>query len=210
MTANMEALYLPENRFKVPDAETAREIILTGWEGMSSERRWEIETPWLQRVIRSVFPEPGRYLDWGCGIGRATRGLGVTWIGVDSSEEMLRLAAEQPGGGGQTWLTPDQFAARGCEGYCLDGAIAIYSLQHIPDLGAALSSIHKSLKLGALFLVLNGHDRMLPDKDGGWWSDGLDVHAEIIGTGFEEVGSIPLREFLVVRDHHFCRVYRKT
>jgi ubiquinone/menaquinone biosynthesis C-methylase UbiE len=208
MTANLEALYQPENRFKVPDAETAREIILTGWEGMSSEKRWRIETPWLQSVIRGVFPEPGMYLDYGCGIGRATLGLGdqKRWVNADFSEEMLEIAAQRSDSFDHFWLTPDDFAARE---WRLDGAIAIYALQHIVDLRDALATIRNSLKSGAKFLVLNAYDRMLPDKNGGWWDDGLDVDAEIVKAGFEEVDQVPLDHFPVVRDHHFCKVYRK-
>lgn len=203
----MEALYEPERRFKAPDANTARGIILTGWPGMTSAERWETETPWLQGEIRRVFPDTGSYLDYGCGIGRATQGLGGHWIGVDSSEEMLRLASAQPDiDSFRVWMTPDGFTffKRG-----LRGAIAIYSLQHMLDLDEALATIYKSLKSGAKFLVLNAHNRLLPDKNGGWWDDGLDVAAEIVKAGFKPVEDVSLEHLPVVRDHHFCRVYVK-
>jgi len=84
--------------FNVNDLRSAMRIILTP-ETWTTERRWEIETPYLVDLIhQSVEIAPQTVLlDYGSGIGRIAKELIARYqcrvVGVDISASMRALAA---------------------------------------------------------------------------------------------------------------------
>ncbi len=99
----------------------------------------------------------GLIADLGCGpgqVGLFVRNLGRSVIGVDSSAEMVRLASGRLDGALVSDLRHLPFA-----GASLGGAVAFYSLIHLPrdELGSALAEIHRVLRPGGR-LLFSAHE----------------------------------------------------
>ena len=172
----------------------AQAVILTPEGGRTPQERWTSETPWLAARIAEEMPGEGRYstlLDYGCGIGRMMSAIGcpaggmdgALWYAVDASPQMLALGAQRIGHGvNAAWMTPRTFLAvvQDTDKPFLDGAIAIWALQHIAPLDFALRTIRDALRTGAPFCVLNSDRRWLPRGPAEpWYDDGLDVWARL-------------------------------
>lgn len=174
--------------FDVRNIAEAQAIILTA-EDSTTAQRWKTETPYLANLIgKQLDLGPlSRVLDYGCGIGRLAKALidrhGCQVIGVDTSMSMRALAP--------AYVLDERFLA--CAP-CLLGtalrpvtsAIAVWALQHIPDLEGALSVIHRQMVPSGRLFVVNGHVRALPTPDGPWVNDGKDVRA-LLRDRFEEI-----------------------
>jgi SAM-dependent methyltransferase len=148
--------------FDQTDIDRARWIILTP-ETLSSEERWDQETAYL-RPFLAAMPS-GLMLDFGCGIGRLSRVLidgGRRVIGADISHVMLQHA--------ETLLPPDKFvgmtpymlATLVEHGLQMQGAIAAWVLQHIPEPRPMVELLAKALEPGAPLLIVNGLLHYLP------------------------------------------------
>lgn len=198
--------------FNVRNIAEAKSIILTPEES-STEERWEVETPYLGRLISTKLElaTHHRVLDYGCGIGRLSKELiklsGCSVIGVDSSVSMRALA--------HSYVVNDRFLA--CSPNALSNvqdvhsAIAVWALQHIPGLEAVLATIHNQLISCGRLLVVNTHRRFLPIQDGRWADDGKDVR-EQLGARFTEVayGVLdPAHTSKSSQRHAFWGVYQK-
>jgi SAM-dependent methyltransferase len=95
--------------------------------------------------------------DLGCGpgqVGRFVRSHGRTVVGVDISAEMARLASRRLDGALVSDIRQLPFV-----GASLGGAVAFYSLIHLPreELGVALAEIHRVLRPGGR-LLLSAHE----------------------------------------------------
>jgi SAM-dependent methyltransferase len=92
-----EPVYRPEI-FNPSSVDDARRIILTPEPGLSTDERWDRETPYLaDRLVETMMPdESSLVLDFGCGIGRLAKAViersGCTVIGVDISARMRAYA----------------------------------------------------------------------------------------------------------------------
>ncbi len=148
---------------------------------------------------RQHFPRPGRLLDLGCGTGRllrefARRGDGV--IGVDLSEEMLRVAGEKAAAEG---LMIDRVRANLVQLDCFaddsfDYAACLFNTLGIVT-GASnrrrvVGHVYRLLRPGGTF-VLHGHNRWFNvwDPSGRRW-----LLRELLRFGSERNWSMPAHE----------------
>jgi autotransporter strand-loop-strand O-heptosyltransferase len=175
--------------FDVSSIDDARQIILTPEEGRTTQERWNCETPYLASLISEVLkPSDGSVLvDYGCGIGRLAKELiarhGCRIIGVDISSGMRALA--------ERYVSSDKFIACAPEGLGLfgegfaDAALAVWVLQHCPNVDDDLKRIRRSLKINAALFVVNETRRYIP-TDRGWMSDGVDLGV-VLASRFNSV-----------------------
>jgi SAM-dependent methyltransferase len=107
-------------------------------------------------VLRSMLgPGDGSCLDLGCGTGVATKAiedLGWSAVGVDVSNDLLAIAAEQ---GFDVQNAPaDQlpFANQS-----FDAAVSVWTHTDIDDFRAAAAEVVRVLRPGAPFVYVGGH-----------------------------------------------------
>jgi SAM-dependent methyltransferase len=177
--------YRPE-AFDSPTDAGARWVILTPEAGLSSEERWTRETAYLKPYLDKL--PNGVILDYGCGIGRLSKGLidkgNRVVMGVDISPSMLKQAANYLGIPRLYHFVGFQasiFESVVKEGmYKCDGGIAVWSLQHVYYLATTIATIAASMKSGAPFLLVNRPERFIPVQGDGeyvWASDTQDLDA---------------------------------
>lgn len=170
------ATYSPEI-FNVGSLAQAREVILTNEEDLTTDQRWERETPHLIDLMACLELTPNSVvLDYGCGIGRLAKGLieryGCRVIGADISPNMRAFAANH--------VASERFAAVPAEmvgmlGVKFDAAIAVWVLQHCFDPRHDIGVIRSSLKPGGQLFVVNEIVRIVPTREVLWVNDGQDV-----------------------------------
>jgi SAM-dependent methyltransferase len=173
--------------FDVPDLETARQIILTNEPDVASEERWRRETPYLSAMTAALLMpgEDSLVLDYGCGIGRLAKELiaqlGCRVLGVDISQSMRRLAVDYVGSERFEAISPETFDARVAAGLRVDGALAIWVIQHCLDPVATVRSISGSLAPAARLFVVNTNVRCVPAVEKPWARDGI-VVKDVLAT----------------------------
>jgi SAM-dependent methyltransferase len=175
--------YDPSIFCKVRSLEQAKAIILTHEEVLTSEQRWQLETPHICDLIAQQLRITGQSLvvDYGCGVGRIARELierhACRVIGIDIAANMRALAA--------SYVASDRFFA--CAPNVLDElpinadlVLAIWTLQHVASLCVELKRVRGllSLKCGPLFVVNERTNRLVPTNRG-WLNDGIDVRGEL-------------------------------
>lgn len=173
--------------FNVRTIDQAKAIILTP-EDSTTDKRWATETPYLGRLINDhlKLESHHRLLDYGCGIGRMSKELiekhDCSVVGLDTSVSMRALAP--------AYVKSDQFLACGPPGLYLvkdvHFAIAVWTLQHIPQLATAIRLIDARLQSRGKLFVVNNIKRCIPAADGDWVDDGADVR-EQLGAQFNEL-----------------------
>jgi ubiquinone/menaquinone biosynthesis C-methylase UbiE len=176
--------------FEVPSLDVAKRITVTAEKGTTTEERWRKETPWIVEdmgVRVGVGPE-SQVLDYGCGTGRIAKGLierfGCRVVGVDSSRSMRALAPEYVLSERFTVWSPellDQMLAKGTR---FDHACCVWVIQHVPDPGAVIRTLHAALRPGGRLYLVNGRTRCVPTNRG-YVNDGYDV-AEAMRATFQE------------------------
>ena len=201
--------YFPQI-FDQPSIDHAASIILTSEAGISTEQRWERETPYLVNLIRDGLglhkreasaPSP-LVLDYGCGIGRLAVELvdrGAVVIGVDISANMRAQALQYAEGRPEfTAVSPDMFAKLVAAGLRVDAAFSVWALQHVLDIKAAISGIKAALVPGGRVALVNSRRRLVPVVEAvegaspsgrvnqSWADDGFNV-SSYMGTEFTPV-----------------------
>jgi SAM-dependent methyltransferase len=188
--------------FEQPTPQAARAIILTPEDGLTTDERWERETPYVAQLAgEKLALKPGNLvLDYGCGIGRIAKVLierfQVHVLGVDISQNMRSLAPTYVGSLNFSIVSPEALRTMIGKGLRADAAIAIWVLQHCVRPHEDIRLIKESMREGARLLVLNNHHRAVPTLEAGWVNDGLDVQsiaAESLttqATGMPELESI--------------------
>lgn len=170
------ATYSPEI-FNVGSLREAREVILTYEDDLTSEERWERETPYLVELMACLqLTRDSVVLDFGCGIGRLAKGLieryGCRVVGADISPNMRAFAANH--------VASERFAAvpvemLGMLGVKFDAAISVWVLQHCLDPRHDIGAIRTVLKPGGSLFVVNEKLRVVPTAEALWVDDGQDV-----------------------------------
>jgi SAM-dependent methyltransferase len=147
-------------------------------------------------LIGDLVPPGGRILDLGCGTGRAARylaGRGDRVVGLDSSEEMLRLAVA-----GSTVVAGDAFALPfGPDSF--DAVVALRLAFHYPDLCALLDAVRAILAPGGriVFDSYNWSPRTVVALDRPGWGGKVfahrpsDITAAATAAGFEVTAKRP-------------------
>lgn len=173
------AVFKPD-AFEVEDIEKAKTVVVTGEEGMSSEERWQRETPFLVADIAqrlAIGPETC-VLDYGCGIGRIAKGLidrcGCRVIGIDASRAMREHAPSYVLSERFNVWSPEVLEKMLARGFQVDCAISLWVIQHVLDPQQVMRLIAAALRPGRLFYALNQQIRCVP-SDKGWVNDGFDV-----------------------------------
>lgn len=162
-------------------------VILTPENGLSSEERWQQETPW---VIPKLSFDDGIVVDYGCGIGRIARELTSNPVlGVDISSPMRH----QADGYVDRWdfgaVNPVMFHHIVRSGFRARGALSIWVLQHTIDPLSDISLLKSSMLPGSKLYVLNRLHRAIPVRIDGrfaWIDDGIDVLSALRQEFYEE------------------------
>ncbi|MGI9387394.1 MAG: class I SAM-dependent methyltransferase [Methyloligellaceae bacterium] len=192
------ARYRPET-FHVRNMDEAKRIILTP-EDTTTEERWHKETPYLADEIGAFMDlgEQSLLLDYGCGIGRMAKELigrhGNSVVGVDISPTIRQLAVAYVASERFTICPRPAFKAVLDCGARVDGALAIWSLQHCAKVEDDIALIQHALKPNGSLFVCNTLRAAVP-SDAGWIDTGFDIKALLAET-FDEVAIEP-----VSRDH---------
>jgi SAM-dependent methyltransferase len=168
--------------FDVNDIPQAMSIILTP-EGVGTQQRWEVETPYLAELIQQqceLGPE-SLVLDFGCGIGRIARELilrhGCRVVGVDISQNMRALSVIYARTDRFMCCSPEMLDGMVARGMRFDAALSVWVLQHCKDPAKEIGRMRTALRPGAPLFVTNSVHRSVPTLEKSWVNDGLDVKA---------------------------------
>ena len=212
--------YDPACFLNVETVEEARDIIVTPFDKLSPQHRWDTETPylvgliekWLQPRSYLIAHPTSKVLDYGCGIGRLAKPLiekcGCDVIGVDLSPNMRALAESCLASDAFMTLPPNMMSFLVKE--CCDFAVSIWTLQHVLHVRDALRDIEQMLKVGGRLFVVNNMGRVVPTT-AGWVDDGVDVRA-VLKDCFTEIDYGRLSEAVAPEsfgDNTFWAVYQK-
>ena len=182
------ATYKPEV-FETASLDEAQAIILTPEGDSSTEARWRTETPWMLERVRAAlqFGATRLVMDFGCGVGRISRGLledeTLVVLGLDASASIHRMAVEHVDSSRFSALSPEALDALVDAGLRCDAVLAVWVLQHCLDPAKELDRIRASLRRGGLFFIVDMHHRAVP-TDEGWIDDGFSVR-ELVDARFE-------------------------
>lgn len=214
-------------RFKAKDITDGKHSVVGDCNGHSCEERWEKETPAFARaIVRNLPPDSFTILDYGCGVGRLAKEVlklnkKITVIGLDASEDELRLAKEYVNDSRFIPTKPEDFKQKVDLIYC------VYVLQHVPaiELRHAIERMHYFLKPGGALVYCSSDYRMAINQGGGFTDDrhlGVDIRREISRLFREEADLFDLdREEEIIADlvtadgcpdgsiAHPAKVYRK-
>lgn len=115
---------------------------------------------WNKKAVLATDLQPGeRVLDLACGTGRLTRDLADKVgpkgyvLGVDFSEEMLRVAKRQPAPNVE-YRAGDATDLIGVEDSSFDVATIAYGARNIPDLDALFGEMARVVKPGGRVICL--------------------------------------------------------
>lgn len=115
---------------------------------------------WNKKTVDTTGLGPGgRALDLACGTGRLTRDLAKKVgpegyvLGVDFSEEMLRVAKRQPASNVE-YRVGDATNLIGVEDNSFDAATIAYGARNIPDLNTLFSEMARAVVPGGRVLCL--------------------------------------------------------
>jgi len=137
-------------------------------------------------------------IDYGCGVGRLSKALierhGCRVVGVDISAKMRALAVDYVGSDRFFACPPDMLTALADNGFRADAAFSVWVLQHCFNPRDDISRLHRSLRGGGRFFIVNNTNRRVPTRERAWVDDGIDVRA-MLGEYFT------LREQGVPADH---------
>ena len=167
--------------FDAADVQRAREIILTREPDLSTDERWARETPYITAMAQAhLMPQAGETIvDYGCGIGRLSKTLiertACKVIGVDISESMRTMAVEYVSSPNFECLSAERFSEAVANGLRVQGALAVWVIQHVLDPKAAIDLLAASLQPDASLFVVNALARCVPTVEKVWARDGYDV-----------------------------------
>lgn len=190
--------------FDCDTVEKAKEIILTPHNGLTTDERWQKETPVIVQILRQQFASSDTLLDYGCGIGRIAKELPNPIVGIDISLSMRQMAigyvARNNFLTAHPDLLPTKNAYRGC--------YAIWTIQHIEKPILALMHIRDSLIEGARLVIIGTKQRFVPTEGGGWLDDKENINDHMTPF-FDLVYEYPFASDLVGADCATVSIWRK-
>jgi cyclopropane fatty-acyl-phospholipid synthase-like methyltransferase len=210
------ANYIP-TFFETEDPQRARELILTKNHSMSSEERWEKETPYLcDKLTTALAPTAESVLlDFGCGIGRLAKALierhACRIVGVDISASMRRMAEEYVASERFRVIAPETLDHECNPVPCADHAYAVWVLQHTAHPHEEIRRIHRALKPGGKLYLVNAPGRCVP-CDLGWVNDGIDIYSTVTELGFRQLHREKMALYPDDNDPnrmHWCVTYQR-
>lgn len=135
-----------------------------------------------------LAPPPARVLEVGCGDGALTRRL------LDGGYVAHGIDPRAPAGSSFERTTLEAFRAD----VPFDAAVAILSLHHMHDLGAALTSLERALRPGARLVMFEFAAERVDDRARRWViHHGLDAHMG------QSPDVIPLTDLMAALDERF-------
>ncbi len=156
--------YAPEV-FDQPDIARSKGVILGASPELSSEHRWEVETPWLMKHIK--FEHNELVLDYGCGIGRLSKEIINPVLGVDISPMMRRHALDYVGRPTEfSVISPEMFKIMVESGLHVSGMVVVWVLEHVLDPAFAVRLLMHALRPNGVLWHL-GMERAVP-----YWTEG--------------------------------------
>ena len=126
---------------------------------------------------------PGRCLDLGCGTGRFLRTLlelGWTAVGVDVSDDQLRIAREQVP---SAELMRCDAGALPFEDESFDASISMFTHTDLDDFGGAIREARRVLRSGARFVYVGNHPCFV-----GPTQEHLDTGVPLLHPGYRRSG----------------------
>jgi SAM-dependent methyltransferase len=215
MPSLKQVAYDPARYIDVETVDEAVDIILCPTEGMTAAQRWNDEAPVLMKIIEQHISPNSSVVDYGCGIGRLAKPLikkmGCNVVGLDISANMRALATSMVDDPMFAAMDPTMFDL--INGYTYDAAIAVWTLQHCLDLEDALERLRRIIGHRGKLILVNNLTRCLPVENGEWADDGLDVHAEIMKSGFDTIDRGKLDEAVApgwMQNDTFWAAYERT
>ena len=166
--------------FDKQNLDEAKKIILTNEKDITSEDRWENETPYLVDSISNKISLNNQsvVVDFGCGIGRLSKELiakfGCKVVGVDISNSMREHAKKYVNSKNFQAISPAQYKSMILQGVRFDAAITVWVLQHCIDPLSDIAMIKASLKEDGSLFVLNNIQSAIPTNKG-WVSNKVDI-----------------------------------
>ncbi|MFM7330209.1 MAG: class I SAM-dependent methyltransferase, partial [Brachymonas sp.] len=178
------ATYNPDV-FELSDLASARSIILTDEAQVSTDERWNTETPYLLAQLQQwcQFEGSAQVVDFGCGIGRMSKALieatdACVW-GVDASQAMRTHAVSHVASPHFAALSPLMLDSATQMGHRWNMALSVWVLQHCPDLKTEIERLFAALKPGGVLFVVDMQHRAIPTVSDGWVNDGLNVESAL-------------------------------
>ncbi|MBU0969737.1 MAG: tetratricopeptide repeat protein [Proteobacteria bacterium] len=174
----------------------ARQVSLPPTKGLSTNQRWEKETPWLLKVLEDYLnPDDTTWiLDFGCGLGRMAKALidrHHCWVlGVDISLSMRARAEIFVNSPRFISCSPQALDQMTQQGFRVDHAISVWTLQHCPAMEEEVARIQASLKKGGRLYVLSSSKNRYPTRHG--WVDTHENIKRILDKRFKPLEKIPL------------------
>jgi SAM-dependent methyltransferase len=176
--------YDPQIFTRVRTVDQAKAIILTPERNLTTNQRWEAETPHVVDLISHHAPITAgtTVLDYGCGVGRIAKELrarsSCVVVGADISPNMRALAASYVDHPEFVALDPVLVPWLRIKA---DVVVAVWVLQHVADLPREINIIRNAMNANAVLFVVNElKNRFVPVRDG-WLHDGVDVPAVLEG-----------------------------
>ena len=177
--------------YEVESVEHARALILTAEQGTTTDERWEKETDFLASEIGETLAlkETDIVLDYGCGIGRVSKGLieqyGCRVVGVDASKSMRLMAPDYVLSERFVVWSPETLLQMVEKGFRASKALTIWVLQHVLEPESTVDLVRHSMMPNAELYVVNGAVRCVP-SDLGYVNDGKDIR-EILKQRFTHI-----------------------
>jgi len=174
--------YDPAIFTRVGSLQEAKRIILTDERELTTDERWERETPHICDIIEQEIDirKESVVLDYGCGVGRIAKELikrhGCYVIGADIAPNMQALAI--------SYVASERFVA--CHPRALpllnvkaDIVISVWVLQHVENLSIEIGRIKQAMTARSNLFVVNERGSRFVPTSKGWANDKIDVSAEL-------------------------------
>lgn len=189
--------------------DAAKSLIVGSVTHLSMSDKWELETDWLAPYLE--FGD-GLVIDYGCGVGRLAKLIKQPVLGVDISPDMRTLALDYVSRYDFDAVNPVTFMLLVKSGMRAHGALAVWSLQHIPNPSMEIEILAKALVGGSKLLVVNNADerfvpvRYVQTDAYAWINDGVDIDP-MLNAHFSLQSETLIPQSIVGDSSDYLRIY---